>query len=72
MEATDKIKVSQFEYAITEICCPEKLHNYEAYTEAEERQMRIDNINRQLSRIKTKDGRKLAVSNLSQKPSTND
>ncbi|WP_421752909.1 hypothetical protein [Croceimicrobium sp.] len=60
-----KKKISRFEYAITEICDPDNIHNYEAYTEAEERQQRIKNLNSQLGKIRTKDGRKLTIKDIS-------
>ncbi len=54
-------KVSRFEFAIMQIADPEGAKNAEPYTEAEEFKMRQDNVNKQLSRFKGKDGQPVAL-----------
>ena len=52
-----KTKVSRFEYAIRSVVEPQTLDNYEPLTEEEELHIRKDKLLKQISRIKTRDGK---------------
>ncbi len=49
-----KKTVSQFEFAILEIADPERAKDYRPLTDQEETQKRVDNITRQMKRLRVK------------------